>query len=140
MISRRKFLEMITKALFGMLTLIGIFSFFSKRDYSTLESEILTKNKIVFSLKELKTKGVIKFEYNNKPALLILYNNIIKAYDATCPHMGCPVNAYPDKGIFACPCHLSKFDMLSGRRLSGPAPHGLKEIKVSISNGKIYIG
>lgn len=139
--NRREFLEMLAKALLGTLGFVMILSLFSRKDYSIVESEVLAKNKIVFGLDELKRKKAIKFEYNNRPALLIYYNNVVKAYDATCPHMGCPVNAnYLEKGVLSCPCHLSTFDALSGKRLSGPAPHGLKELKVKVINDKIYIG
>ncbi len=51
------------------------------------------------------------------------------AYDATCPHQGCPVGfVSPDEG-FACPCHGSRFDA-EGHLLNGPAQRGLTPVPV----------
>lgn len=58
------------------------------------------------------------------------------AYDATCPHQGCPVGFVSAADGFACPCHGSRFDA-GGRRLSGPAPRGLTPIPVTVSGGEV---
>jgi Rieske Fe-S protein len=60
----------------------------------------------------------------------------VVAYSRICPHLGCVFNWVPDpnecaKGynfkpqgpVFACPCHLSVYDIAQGGKVvSGPAP------------------
>ncbi len=52
------------------------------------------------------------------------------AYDAVCPHQGCPVRFVSASEGFVCPCHGSHFDS-TGHRLSGPAPGGLTAVPVT---------
>ncbi len=51
------------------------------------------------------------------------------AYDAACPHQGCPVKFVSPASGFACPCHGSAFDS-TGKLLLGPARTGLTPIPV----------
>ena len=56
----------------------------------------------------------------------------VLAFTAECPHLGCAVQATPDKGSFACPCHDARFD-LTGRPLNGVAPRGMDTLTVELS-------
>ncbi len=60
----------------------------------------------------------------------------VVAYSRICPHLGCIFNFVkdpsecakgynfkPDGPVFACPCHLSVYDIAQGGKVvSGPAP------------------
>ncbi|WP_456433605.1 QcrA and Rieske domain-containing protein [Thermosulfuriphilus sp.] len=46
-----------------------------------------------------------------------------------CPHLGCPVSYQPEKNLFVCPCHQSRFE-LNGRYISGPAKKDLTRLVV----------
>jgi len=59
-----------------------------------------------------------------------------KAFNAVCPHAGCPVQF--QSGGFVCPCHGSQFDGKTGAVLSGPASTGLGTIPITVADGKIY--
>ncbi len=52
------------------------------------------------------------------------------AVSRTCTHLGCRVNYLPEKKIFLCPCHQSRFSP-GGRYISGPAKKDLAVYKVT---------
>ena len=62
----------------------------------------------------------------------------IKAFSATCPHLGCAIDFDTKAGSFACPCHKSEF-ALSGDRVSGPAKRGLDPLPLRVADGRIKI-
>jgi Rieske Fe-S protein len=41
-----------------------------------------------------------------------------------CAHLGCPVEWFPESGLFMCPCHGGVY-YADGARASGPPPRGL---------------
>lgn len=53
----------------------------------------------------------------------------VMALVATCTHLGCEVNYFPDKKEWLCPCHASIYD-IEGRPVSGPAPKALPRVAV----------
>jgi len=53
----------------------------------------------------------------------------VMALVATCTHLGCEVNYYPEKKEWLCPCHGSIYDV-EGRPVSGPAPKALHRVAV----------
>ena len=71
--------------------------------------------------------------------VLQLQPGAFTAYDATCPHQGCPVTFVSSSAGFSCPCHGSHFDA-SGHRLAGPAPSGLTPISVTVVGGEVRSG
>ncbi|WP_426510935.1 Rieske (2Fe-2S) protein [Dactylosporangium sp. McL0621] len=61
-----------------------------------------------------------------------------KAYDAVCPHQGAIVDPpFDGNPIIMCPRHNSKFKVADGSKVEGPAPGGLKTIKVAVKSGYI---
>ena len=58
-------------------------------------------------------------------------NNMLHAFTAVCPHLGCIVQWNGDEKTFDCPCHGSRFTK-EGKVINGPAIHDLK--KVAIKN------
>jgi Rieske Fe-S protein len=86
------------------------------------------------SYKEYNPEGK---ETRQIPGFIVkLPTNEIVAYSRICPHLGCIFNFVkdpaecakgynfkPDGPVFACPCHLSVYDILHGGKVvSGPAP------------------
>jgi menaquinol-cytochrome c reductase iron-sulfur subunit len=55
-----------------------------------------------------------------------------------CPHLGCPVNWYPDKKEFVCPCHGGTFDA-NGQHISGPPPRSLDPLPHEIHDGQLLV-
>jgi len=63
----------------------------------------------------------------------------VMALVATCTHLGCEVNYFPDKKQWLCPCHASIYDV-EGRPVSGPAPKALPRVAVERkSDGTLII-
>jgi len=63
----------------------------------------------------------------------------VMALVATCTHLGCEVNYYPEKQEWLCPCHGSVYDA-EGRPISGPAPKALPRVAVELkSDGSLLI-
>lgn len=53
------------------------------------------------------------------------------AQSLVCTHLGCLVRLKEDEGMFACPCHGSKFS-LDGTKIEGPAPRDLDRLSVTL--------
>lgn len=72
-------------------------------------------------------------------AWLVRKGDVVLAFSAVCPHLGCSVNAVPEGGgSFACPCHTSAFAR-DGQRTSGPAPRNLDALATRIEDGIVVI-
>jgi thiosulfate dehydrogenase [quinone] large subunit len=78
---------------------------------------------------------------NGDPGIVIhTASDEFVAYNAVCPHMGCTVGYSNTQGIMVCPCHGSEFKVSNGDVIVGPAPHGLKKLKVvEGTNGNLYL-
>lgn len=55
--------------------------------------------------------------------------NIVHAFSAVCPHLGCIVQWNADEKSFDCPCHGSRFTK-KGIVINGPATLGLEKIEI----------
>ncbi|NOZ77495.1 MAG: Rieske (2Fe-2S) protein [Euryarchaeota archaeon] len=95
---------------------------------------------MVIKLDDLPDPGTVKFTAGGVPGILVRFNGQLKAFTATCTHMGCPVSGkkLATEGLLVCPCHGSTYDPLTGKRLSGPAPRPLREMAVQVREGNIY--
>jgi Rieske Fe-S protein len=77
----------------------------------------------------------------------------VVAYSRICPHLGCifqfvkdpeeclkGFNFKPDGPVFACPCHLSVYDIAqNGKVVSGPAPRPPRRFEVKTEGTKISV-
>jgi thiosulfate dehydrogenase [quinone] large subunit len=62
------------------------------------------------------------------------------AFDAVCPHAGCPVGYDAAAKVIACPCHGSQFNAATGAVEVGPATTGLTKLAIAEgSNGQLYV-
>lgn len=62
----------------------------------------------------------------------------VRAFSAECPHQGCQIDWNDDARRFDCPCHKSGFGE-DGRCLFGPAPRGMDELDVALTDDSIRI-
>ena len=107
-----------------------------------LREERLLKNKIfICTLKDLKKKEGISFvDFNLKPALAFKgTNNEPVLISSVCTHLGCTVQNKLNKGRLLCPCHITYFELETGKALEGPAKSPLPMIPFVVEDEKIYI-
>lgn len=55
----------------------------------------------------------------------------VRALSATCPHLGCSIDAKADGSAFACPCHASSFS-LAGAVEAGPSPRPMDPLETRV--------
>jgi Rieske Fe-S protein len=60
-----------------------------------------------------------------------------RAFEAECSHKGCFV-ASSTQGHIPCRCHGSKFDLVDGSPLGGPAKAPLTKVEIVVEDGRIY--
>jgi Rieske Fe-S protein len=137
---RRGLLKLLAKAVISMATLSFLSSmyFLKKGAPAQILPEAL-EPVFIAPLKDIEENQAIKFDIGGTPGVLINFEGL-RAFSATCPHMGCPISGklLKSKGVLECPCHGSVFDPLTGGRISGPAPKGLERIEIEIRNNKVY--
>ena len=59
-----------------------------------------------------------------------------KAFTAVCTHEGCIVNSVSG-GTINCPCHGSKFSIVNGSVVNGPAPSPLAPVGIEVQGTSI---
>ncbi|PKV85127.1 Rieske (2Fe-2S) protein [Streptomyces sp. TLI_146] len=62
-----------------------------------------------------------------------------KAFSAQCTHAGCVLDKIDD-GHGNCPCHGSRFDVMTGKPVQGPATVPLPSVPVRVKDGKLVAG
>jgi Rieske Fe-S protein len=62
----------------------------------------------------------------------------VRAFSATCPHLGCSIDYDPQKTEYRCPCHTSAFSP-EGEHVSGPAKRGMDPLETSIVDGRVLV-
>jgi hypothetical protein len=59
-------------------------------------------------------------------------------FAVNCAHLGCPVEWFPQSGLFMCPCHGGVY-YENGDRASGPPPRGLYQCVWQVRDGQLLI-
>ncbi len=62
----------------------------------------------------------------------------LKAFSATCTHLGCIVQYRSDLSQIWCACHNGHFD-LNGKNVEGPPPRPLEEYVVNVRGDQIIV-
>ncbi|MFO0949464.1 MAG: Rieske (2Fe-2S) protein [Planctomycetota bacterium] len=58
-------------------------------------------------------------------------------FAVNCTHLGCPVNWFPESGLFMCPCHGGVY-YEDGAHASGPPPRGLYQYDWRIDGDRLF--
>lgn len=107
-----------------------------------LREERLLKEKIfVCNIKDLHTRDGISFiDFNLKPALAFKTKDGEPILiSSVCTHLGCTIQNKTKKEKLFCPCHMSYFDINTGKPIRGPATDPLPLIPHVVENEKLYI-
>lgn len=79
------------------------------------------------------------FKFGNQPGIILRTPaGELRAFTATCTHLGCIVQYRADISSVWCACHNGHFD-LNGRNVSGPPPKPLEEFVVNVRSDQIVI-
>jgi Rieske Fe-S protein len=79
------------------------------------------------------------FRFGSQPAILIdTPAGELKAFSATCTHLGCIVQYRSDLSEIWCACHNGHFD-LNGKNIAGPPPKPLEEYAVNARGDQIVV-
>ena len=64
----------------------------------------------------------------------------VKAFNSTCPHLGCAIEARETESDFYCPCHNSTF-ALDGSISdpNSPSPRSMDTLEVAVENGEVKV-
>ncbi|HMD44722.1 MAG TPA: Rieske 2Fe-2S domain-containing protein [Acidimicrobiales bacterium] len=93
--------------------------------------------------KDVPVGGAARFSdpSSGDPSIVLqLTKGSFVAYDAVCPHAGCTVGYAPGAKLLVCPCHGSTFDPTNGDVQVGPAPTGLRPLRVAEGgDGQLYV-
>ncbi len=84
------------------------------------------------------TKGTITSFRSSQFFIYCANDGGMLAFSAACSHLGCAINWEPNKQLFICPCHSSKFDS-KGNVLNSPAPRALDLHPLKIENGHVWV-
>ena len=88
---------------------------------------------------EIKPNSGQIFRFGSQPAILIdTPTGELKAFSATCTHLGCIVQYRSDLSQIWCACHNGHFD-LNGKNVAGPPPKPLEEYTVNVRADQIIV-
>jgi nitrite reductase/ring-hydroxylating ferredoxin subunit/uncharacterized membrane protein len=74
------------------------------------------------------------------PVLLVRYQGRVYAHGETCPHLGGPLSEGPMlDGTIVCPWHGSRFQVVDGQVVAGPATVSLPRFDVHVREGQIEV-
>lgn len=88
---------------------------------------------------DLKANSGEIFKFGNDPGILIRTpTGEVRAFSATCTHLGCIVQYSPEESDIWCACHNGHYD-LHGRNISGPPPRPLTPYAVNVRGDQIVV-
>jgi Rieske Fe-S protein len=88
---------------------------------------------------EIKPNSGQIFRFGSQAAILIdTPTGELKAFSATCTHLGCIVQYRPDLSEIWCACHNGHFN-LNGKNIAGPPPKPLEEYAVNVRSDQIVV-
>jgi Rieske Fe-S protein len=88
---------------------------------------------------EMKPNSGQIFRFGSQPAILIdTPAGELRAFSATCTHLGCIVQYRSDLSEIWCACHNGHFN-LNGKNVAGPPPKPLEEYTVNVRSDQIVV-
>ena len=63
----------------------------------------------------------------------------VRAFNVSCPHLGCAVDWRPAKHAYHCPCHNSAFGPDGTRSPESPSARDLDSLLVKIEGGQVWV-
>jgi cytochrome b6-f complex iron-sulfur subunit len=105
------------------------------------KSEESSARTVTLSIKpqDVKPNSGQIFRFGSQAAILIdTPDGQLKAFEATCTHLGCIVQYRPDLAQIWCACHNGHYN-LNGKNVEGPPPKPLEEYAVNVRGDQIVV-
>jgi 3-phenylpropionate/trans-cinnamate dioxygenase ferredoxin subunit len=94
----------------------------------------------VASADEIHPGDVKVVDVNGRPVAIANAGGIFYAFDDTCTHEQCSLGeGFLEGTVITCPCHLSQFDITTGRVVAPPAPRPVKTYPVRVVDGQLVL-
>jgi nitrite reductase/ring-hydroxylating ferredoxin subunit/uncharacterized membrane protein len=92
------------------------------------------------ALEDLEEEKPRKVEVDGQPVCLLRRGTRLYAIGNTCSHMGGPLDEGElDGEVIQCPWHGSRFDMVDGRVVGGPATFAQPRYETRVREGKVQV-
>lgn len=90
---------------------------------------------------ELASRESSIFEFNGKSIVVFPIDGELFALEEMCPHRGAPLSeGSVTDGVVRCPWHAAKFEIKTGKVLTGPAKRDLKRFPLSVNEeGEVFV-
>ena len=153
--NRRRFLNLCTDALLaviGLLLAIPVFGYmsapFRRRGGGSAKASSVRVGAVddlpvgewrLVSLEVLHQDGWDKARQRHAVWVRRDDASHLTVLSSICPHLGCPVNWYPDRKEFICPCHGGTFNA-NGQHIAGPPPRSMDPLPYEIHDGQLAVG
>lgn len=79
----------------------------------------------------------ITVDYKRRIYIIRVERGLV-ALSAVCSHLGCITRWSEEEGVFACPCHGSKYAR-NGSLIEGPATRALRHIAIWLEEGDLMV-
>jgi nitrite reductase/ring-hydroxylating ferredoxin subunit len=138
---RRRFFEGVLEFFAGLYFLVILYPLYKyltsgQRLVETVEVTAVKIGKLA----DLKPNTAKMFKFGGSPGILVRTpTGELHAFNAICTHLRCTVQYRNDWQRIWCACHDSRFDTANGAPESGPAPAPLRQWKVEVADGEIYV-
>jgi len=101
----------------------------------------MSSPKFASEISRLPKNKMIGVKVENIDVLIANLDGKIVALSNICTHAGCRLSGGTLTGTIAeCPCHGSRFDLLTGEVRDGPTARPLRKYEVLIEGERIMIG
>lgn len=85
------------------------------------------------SVADVEAAGAVIADGPDGPVVLAASGGSVVGHSAICTHQGCTIAASG-----ACPCHGSRFDVVTGAVQNPPATQPLAAFAVTVADGQVY--
>jgi menaquinol-cytochrome c reductase iron-sulfur subunit len=68
--------------------------------------------------------------------------DVVKCFNAICPHAGCFVAYSEERKAYQCPCHTSAFELSGERIMPSPSPRSMDELAIDaekLKAGEVWV-
>ncbi len=89
-------------------------------------------------LEDLQEGYSVWGEHRGRQVVVVSLGGEIRAFDGTCPHLGCIVRWDGSSQGFECPCHAARFDDL-GNPIGGPVNTPLRRVRYVVEENVLKI-